>query len=240
MRKKYSWDQAILTSVDWRAFRRAHNRMQSRQVQLCKLCFDQLPTASVVSRWDSTTSSTCPQCHQADETIDHLIRCTAPAVVAWRSQLLHDLRHLCLDQWNTRYGLVEVLCMCIDHWFQSGDLQVDPQQFPLALQPLVQSQNAIGWRQMFRGRMSTVWADLQQSHLQTNPACRVSDTGTNWSNKVICFLWERFLLYGRAATRLFLVTIQPNLAKRPLRKSWLNSANYTRNGTTTDRAMFHF
>jgi hypothetical protein len=198
MRKKFSWDPAILTSVDWRAFRRARNRMQSRQVQICKLGFDQLPTASIVSRWDSTTPSTCPRCHQAEETSDHLLRCTAPAVVAWRSQLLHDLRQLCLEQLNTRYGLVEVLSTCIAHWFQYGDLPVAPLQFPFAVQSLVQSQNAIGWRHLFRGRMSTVWAELQQSHLQMNPACRVSDTGTNWSTKVICFLWERFFLLWKS------------------------------------------
>jgi hypothetical protein len=119
-------------------------------------------------------------------------------VVAWCSQLLHDLRHLCLEQWNTRYGLVEVLCTGIHQWFQEGDLPVDLQQFPPAVQPLVQSQNAIGWRHLFRGRMSTVWADLQHSHLQTNPACRVSDTGANWSTKVICFLWERFFILWKS------------------------------------------
>jgi hypothetical protein len=46
--------------------------------------------------------------------------------------------------------------------------------------------------------MSTVWAELQQSHLQMNPACRVSDTSTNWSTKVICFLWERFFLLWKS------------------------------------------
>jgi hypothetical protein len=200
MRKKFAWDQVTLTSIDWRALRRARNRMQSRQVQLCKISFDQLPTASVVSRWDSTITSKCPRCHQADETIDHLVRCPAPVKVAWRSQLLHDLRHRCLDQWNTRYGLVEVLCTGIDQWFQAeaGDLPVDPHQFPIGVQPLVHAQNAIGWRHLFRGRVSCLWADLQQQHLQTNPDCRVSDTGTNWSTRVICFLWERFLLLWKS------------------------------------------
>jgi hypothetical protein len=197
MRKKFSWDQVTLLSIDWRAFRRARNRMLSRHVQICKMCFDQLPTASVVSRWDPSTPSSCPRCLQDDETIDHVLRCSSPPVVAWRSQLLHDLRHKCLDQWNTRYGLVEVLCTGLSQWFQ-GDLLVDQHKFPHAVQPLVQSQNAIGWRHLFRGRLSTDWADLQQVHLQTNPARRVSDTGATWSTNVICFLWERFLLLWKS------------------------------------------
>lgn len=40
------------------------NCLHLPQVQLCKICFDQLPTASVVSRWDAATSSTCPRCHR--------------------------------------------------------------------------------------------------------------------------------------------------------------------------------
>ena len=196
MRKRFSWSQTTLLSVDWRAFRRARNRLHSRQVQLCKIAFDQLPTASVVSKRDPAASSTCPRCLLAAETIDHLLRCSAPYVVSWRSLLLHDLRHL-LSQLNTRYGLVEVLCTSLDQWFQ-GDAPIDPHLFPSSVQGLVISQTAIGWHHVFRGRLSTIWAELQQAHLQTNPACRVSDTGTNWSTKVICFLWERFFILWKS------------------------------------------
>jgi hypothetical protein len=148
--------------------------MNSRHVQLCKLAFDQLPTASMVSRWGPTTPSDCPRCHQSAETFAHLLRCGSPKVVLWRSQVMQDLRHLCLTKWNSRYGLVEVLCAGLEGWFQGNPL-LDPVNFPPPLHP---QQNEMGWDQLFRGRMSVLWSNLQHSHVILNPLRHVTDTGT--------------------------------------------------------------
>jgi hypothetical protein len=197
MTKKFGWETSVIDLVDWPSFRRARNRLNSRQVQICKLCFDQLPTTSLVSRWDPSTPPNCPRCHQVVETFAHLFRCASPFVLSWRSQLLHTLRHLCLDQWNSRYGLVEVLCAGLECWFQ-GNLRLDPDQFPLPLRSLVHQQNRIGWDQLFRGRMSLLWSELQHAHLQDNPHRRVSDTGTKWVTNVLSFFWERFFVLWKS------------------------------------------
>jgi hypothetical protein len=197
MTKKFNWAPEVVDLVDWPSFRRARNRLNSRHVQICKLCFDQLPTASVVSRWDPTTPKTCPRCQQADESFAHLFQCVSPAVLSWRSQVLHDLRKHCVDQWNSRYGLVEVLCAGLECWFQ-GDLSLDPDQFPPTLRPLIHQQNQIGWDQLFRGRMSLLWAELQHAQVQDNPHRHVSDTGTKWVTNVLCFLWERFFVLWKS------------------------------------------
>jgi hypothetical protein len=191
MVKKFNWAPLVFDSVDWPSFRRARNRLHSRHVQICKVCFDQVPTASVVSRWDPLTPAACPRCHQAVETFGHLFRCSTPEVSSWRSTFLHDLRHACLNQWNTRYGLVEVLCAGLTGWFQ-GDLPLDPADFPLSLRQLVHQQNQIGWDQLFRGRVSLLWSDLQQAHLSDTPGRHVAVTGTKWATDVLCFCWERF------------------------------------------------
>ena len=51
---------------------------------------------------------------------------------------------------------------------------------------------------MFRGRVSLLWADLQETHLQANPNRRVSDTGTRWVANVLSFFWERFFVLWKS------------------------------------------
>jgi hypothetical protein len=89
MRNKFGWESDVFDFVDWPSFRHARNRMNLRHVQLCKLAFDQLPTAAMVSRWDPTTPSDCPRSHQSAETFAHLLQCGSPEVVLWRSQVMH-------------------------------------------------------------------------------------------------------------------------------------------------------
>jgi hypothetical protein len=195
--KKFKWPPGVYDSVDWSSFRRSRNRLQSRYVQICKVCFDQVPTASLVSRWDPTTSADCPRCHLAVETFEHLFRCSSPDVSVWRSTLVHDLRHSCLNLWSSRYGLVEVLCAGLSGWFR-GDPLLESDAFPLSLHPLIHQQNLIGWDQLFRGRVSLLWADLQQAHLRDTPDRHVSATGTKWVTNILCLCWERFFTLWKA------------------------------------------
>lgn len=49
------------------------------------LCHNRLPTAVYLSQVGITNSSTCPQCHQHNETIPHLFQTCANTILLWKS-----------------------------------------------------------------------------------------------------------------------------------------------------------
>jgi hypothetical protein len=55
---------------------------------------------------------------------------------------------------------------------------------------LRQEQTLLGWGQLFRGRFSCKWAEIQQSLLMTLEVDRRYFTGALWVRKLINFLWK--------------------------------------------------
>jgi hypothetical protein len=52
IQKTHKWTDDTMESISWESHRQALNRMQSRQVQLVKLCHDILPTSKIAHRYN--------------------------------------------------------------------------------------------------------------------------------------------------------------------------------------------
>ena len=76
----------------------------------------------------------------------------------------------------------------IEAWFNGGVLETSTQGEIYTR--LIAAQTQLGWRQIFSGRFSLIWAELQQDHLS-----RVTDdqnAGLEWTVKIITFIWEEW------------------------------------------------
>ena len=186
-----NWTDATMNSIAWEPHRQALNRMQSRHVQLVKLCNDILPTSKLVNRYNSRLPSSCILCHHDLEDLDHLLRCEHPDRIPWRSQVYKAIREAC-ESFQTRESLVDVLIQGIEAWLTSSTLAID--DFPPILHPLIRSQNAIGWRPLFQGRFSLVWSSLQDQYLQELGIHHADTTGTLWITRIITVIWKQFFL----------------------------------------------
>eukprot|EP00980_Cylindrotheca_fusiformis_P027516 scaffold20799_cov73-Cylindrotheca_fusiformis.AAC.5 len=211
MMKRFHWSGETLRSIDWMVFARCQSKLQHAHRQLIKFGFDILPTSAVEARRNPAATPTCPLCKSHPETNDHLYQCSADSVRSWRSSTLADLRVI-LEKWEAKYGLVEVIMAGIQCALVPTDNSVlDPSDFPETLHPLIASQNAIGWRHLFRGRASVQWATLQQAEFQARlspppPAI----TGTNMMIEVLVMLMSQILELWRQRRNEYVFSAHSN------------------------------
>jgi hypothetical protein len=162
-----------------------------------KLLVEVTPTATRMHRYHGSTLPKCPRCLTDDETIDHVIRCLSDDCQKWRAALLTHLRVVCTTALHSHLALVDLLLDGLQCWFKHE--QLDCAAYPATLHSLIKAQNSIGWNQLFRGRMVTEWATLQQQSLAENRCQKPSLSGRSWVATVISTLWTRFfeLWYAR-------------------------------------------
>ena len=72
------------------------------------------------------------------------------------------------------------------------DQPMDPLKYPDAYQPLVESQNAIGWDNFFKGRLSTHWAEHQERHLRNTDEVTNKRNGQTWTTNLAATLLDQW------------------------------------------------
>jgi hypothetical protein len=81
----------------------------------------------------------------------------------------------------------------VTQWFQvdAPDV-VSPVLFPEDVWKLIQSQNDIGWRQIFRGRFSQEWQRIQNAccYMKQNNKSECKQTGAERQQQFITTIWE--------------------------------------------------
>jgi hypothetical protein len=136
----------------------------------------------------------CPVCGSTEETRDHIIRCPAPSRAEWRRTFWEAI-----DQFHTEYRtaplLIHVLRSALGDWFQEESvIDVSPILYPMDVRKLILEQNAIGWKQLFSGRFSIEWSQLQQRYYSKHRK-KVEyqrRDGSQWQVKLIGVMWDQW------------------------------------------------
>ena len=126
-------------------------------------------------------------CQTPDEDRDHIIRCDHTTRRAWRDQHIKDLQARC-ESLKTRPILVDILVDGLKRWHKN-EMELPIARYPTTVHALIKSQNAIGWRQLYNGRMSNVWAELQGEWLRhiSNDDNKLS--GQLWTAAILGRVW---------------------------------------------------
>eukprot|EP00957_Ditylum_brightwellii_P128130 9772903-Ditylum_brightwellii.AAC.1 len=56
----------------------------------------------------------------------------------------------------------------------------------------IKQQNAVGWRQLFNGRMSKMWSEIQDKYLHGIKLHTRCPNGASWVKQVIKLIWQQF------------------------------------------------
>lgn len=182
------WSDKVMRSIDWDAHGTALHRGNSKRVHLTKLVHDLLPTNSYAYRFVEDRTSCCPTCTHDNEDRDHIIRCSHPSRVRWRTACIRAIREATLT--TTQPDLRTILTDGLTAWFQGND--IDPAVYPAKFAKLIRQQSAIGWRQLFNGRMSSEWARIQDDYLHRQKLQSKTSTGLLWTTRIITILWKQF------------------------------------------------
>ena len=154
---KFQWSNEIIEAIAWKCLSLAIQRI-NRDVLITKVCNDLLPTADTLYKRKYQLHDTCILC-QNKETRDHLLQCTAPTRIKWRRQYIITIRKK-LDTLETEFEIKEALSTAIAEWLERGE--VDISKHPIRFANAILSQDRIGWRHFFAGRISQEWLQLQK------------------------------------------------------------------------------
>ena len=80
----------------------------------------------------------------------------------------------------------------MSQWFDTTSTDVvSPILFPNEVRTLILTQNAIGWRQIFRGRFSQEWQRIQNEYnMKHKRKAGFKRTGERWQQQFIKLIWD--------------------------------------------------
>lgn len=190
--QKNDWSSATSDMIDWDAHSAALRACPKRSTQLTKLCHEILPTATRTHRYDQRNSPDCPRCRAHPESTDHLLQCPVPERKAWATATLKQLATVSTSRSDHHDIILDIFVSGFEQWM--GGSCLSPDSYPLLFRDLIESQAAIGWNQILRGRVSILWAKYIDEALSLKSPSHPSSSGHLWVKSMILKVWERFFV----------------------------------------------
>ncbi|OEU11291.1 hypothetical protein FRACYDRAFT_246405 [Fragilariopsis cylindrus CCMP1102] len=155
---KFGWSDSIINTIAWKCLQLAIQRI-NRDVVLAKICNDLLPTAAALCKRSYQNHDGCLLCHQI-ETQEHILRCKSNTRLQGRRKFITKLRNR-LAYLGTQFAISETLCSSINEWLETGE--VDYYDYPKRFHKAIKTQDSIGWRHIFAGKLSQQWIILHDA-----------------------------------------------------------------------------
>jgi hypothetical protein len=156
LQNKFGWSDTVINTIAWKSLSLAVRRI-NRSVILTKVSNDLLPTAETLKKFKYQNSDKCVLCDKT-ETRDHMIQCKAESRCRWRVSLSTALRKK-MKALEMKYDVEETFMTALCDWMENNE--VDINKFSPRFKAALTSQDHIGWRQVFSGKLSQAWLRLQ-------------------------------------------------------------------------------
>ena len=198
---RYAWSDRVMKNVNWVAHGTILRKQFKRKSHYTKLVHGILPTGKQVHRRDPIRNK-CPLCRDAVEDWQHILKCPHERRDKWRQDMLVAVEQKSTSL-NTRPMLIRILIAALNGWLRHTltdyAYELNPSGFPREVRRLIRQQNEIGWQQLFLGRFSNEWGDLQDDHYAQTRAEAAYDkkkikkqTGQRWQVAIIGLLWDQW------------------------------------------------
>ena len=178
IQQKESWTDEVFDSVDWPAFERCMNKLSiHKQINVTKYVFNwqntgcqkllfEMQRAEHKNREPQDVGQ-CPMGRGEHEDFQHYLRCTK-----LRDARAIDQSFGMLQKWmkkaNTCPEIEVIFLIRLRHWTENGTpkeiWELTDGPFRQRLEEAIFDQNQIGWGNAFKGRISTLWGDIQMDH----------------------------------------------------------------------------
>ena len=174
--------------VNWEAHAKAIGKHRLRRAHIVKLAHDLLPTNKIRHRDDPTIAAECPQCREAVEDRDHILRCPHEWRARWREKFLSGLAEQS-TKLETAPSLEDSLVEGIARWFEGAEWT--PEDLVEATD-VEKAQCALGWRQIFNGRMTKGWAAEQDHFCKAEGRWGTSRNGRVRTTSILTHIWTEW------------------------------------------------
>jgi hypothetical protein len=146
-----------------------------------------LPVGKRVRLYKPYYEAQCPSCDAPEEDRAHMFHCLAADRELWRKEFLKKLAKKCTDL-CTDPALQSVMVKSLECILYDTTLVVNE---PPRLLALCSEQDSIGWHQLFLGRFSKKWVQLQNTYIHNSGLTpNYCNHGTPWLQQIIHFLWS--------------------------------------------------
>ena len=181
----------MIDTIDWTVHGRAINRHAPRKNTLVKYLHNILPVGEVVHRYNPKYPRNCPSCNQDHENQKHLLVCQAASRKEWRCLTVTKIRRQ-LDAAETNLELMTIALDGIQSVL-TGSGTLDHHRYPAQYRQLVEEQEAIGWTNFLKGRLTTQWAIHQDRHLKERKLKTSKRNGTTWATNLASAMLNEWL-----------------------------------------------
>ena len=178
IKEKENWEDTVFDTVDWPAFESCLKRLTiHKRINVTKYIFNWQNTGRQKQLFENSQAihenreprnvGYCPMGCGQQEDSQHYLRCTK----------LHDTRAIDrsfgdLQKWmkkmNTHPEMEIILLLGLRHWTTHDQPKeiwtLSDSKDRDRLEEAIYEQNQIGWGNVFKGRISTIWGDIQMEH----------------------------------------------------------------------------
>jgi exonuclease III len=158
LQSKFGWSLRTASQIDWKNYSHIIQKYKDRWTTIVKHVHDISPTGNIAHRNNHHLPHDCPACSAPWETNLHIIICPANSRSNWREATIQKISTYKSETSDPQ--LLDIL--------HDGLLRLHRQLEPIPAtlysqkyHPLIESQNAIGWDQLYKGRWSLHWQELQ-------------------------------------------------------------------------------
>jgi len=191
---KTGWDKRIFDLVHWDAHEKAFKRLPRFRQHSTSKIFHKLVNTNRQNHLFYGTSSLCPICRQAEETLQHVFTCNHSSASAHRTLCL-DKMFRTLENAQTPQPVLDSLKYGFHTWMENptrqgvraptaGSLRGPDAVLTSAFTEQYQN---IGWFHMCLGRVSKKWS---KAVLQYTLPARLPYTETHWTSILVSAAWQ--------------------------------------------------
>ena len=179
----------VVENIDWDGIERAAKSLTiSRKIWLMKHVSGFAPTASKMVHRNEWDTNLCPQCQKHKEDVDHIMICKHPDAYEKRMKSIVELKKW-MESAKTSPQIVE----CIILTMIAGPNATFEEMLPGSADQLIRDaateQDAIGWNNLCKGRLSKTWRKVQQNYLLEQNLMR-RRSSKSWCANFILHLYE--------------------------------------------------
>ena len=181
IQEKEDWTDKVFESVDWHAFEQCMNELSvHKRINVTKYVFNWQNIGHQKQLFENGRAlqeeraardmGQCPMGCGEHEDSQHYLRCTK-----LRDARAIDLSFGILQKWmkkvHTHPELEVILMVGLRHWTEHNApktiWELDDGPYRQKLEEAIYDQNTIGWGNAFKGRISTLWGDIQMEHYKS-------------------------------------------------------------------------
>ena len=163
LRDKYKWDSNTINLIDWEVHNGALQAYRSvKRKTIVQFINRWLPT-NAHPAVPTPLTPLCPTCFLVDETNDHFLTCNHELYrIAWKEDIEEWYKH------SVEIKLEPILAYYILQVLKDWNLFAttnEPEFCEGKYQKLYREQKRLGWNQIFYGRLTHTWVDIQNEYI---------------------------------------------------------------------------